>query len=208
MTNLKFESIEDFLKFKDRCPFCSSELKVSLANFVLAPNTIPFLKCRLIDNKFEFSLKHTSHSFELAADVSINSQNNIVTFALTTPVVLEQYATDYMMAKTVFESMKPYIELYCSSRKCKMKYRLCSDIFACLKIEGVYSSFKIRPFPVYMESFVIEDFWIQNDWTTGLTNIYNKLKTECEPIRTNIINLETMGKDKIINRIKTLVTFS
>ena len=203
-----FDNIDAFISHKDKCPFCQNKLRAALTNFVMSADTIPIIKCRIDNGQFHFNIKHTSHSFHISAEASINTQDNILQLQITTHIVLEQFAKDYIMAKSVFENMKPYIELYCPSRKCKMKYRMCSDIFVCLKIEGKYSSFKIKPFPVYMESFVTGDWWVHNDWINESTSIYNRNKTDSEPIRTGIINLESMGKEKVINRIKTLVTFS
>jgi hypothetical protein len=206
--NKILDNIETFINLKEKCPFCQNKLKPSLTNFVMAADTIPLIKCRLQGEEFYFNIKHTSHSFQITAQATVNIKTNILQLQLTTPVVMEQYATDYIMAKSVFENMKPYVELYCSSRRCKMKYHMCSDIFICLKREDSYSSFYIKPFSAYMESFVTGDYWVQNDWINNSANIYNRNKTDSDPIRTHILNIESMGKEKVINRIKTLVTFS
>jgi hypothetical protein len=204
---LLFQNIKEFIGVKDTCVFCRSKLKVVLTNFIKEPNGIPVLKAKVANEQFNFNIKHTTESYQIEADATIDIITNALQFKLISPIDLEQYALDYMVAKTAFENLKPHIELYCPNKKCKLKYHICSNIFAMYAGDKV-GTFIIKPLSLYMESFVVDKLWVQNDWTNNSTNIYSIDKANADPIRTSFIDLESMSKEKILTRIKTLVTFS
>jgi len=203
-----FQSIADFLKIKDQCVFCKSKMKNTLTNFTLGPDNIPLINAKSLDDRFLFEIGYVTGSYTLAASTSVDINTNILNFNLTTPVALNGYGIEYMMAKTVFENHKPHIELYCPNKKCKMKYGIQSDVFRIDRLDDSLSRFKIRPFILYMESFVLDKLWVQNDWINTCTYIYAQNNLNIEPIKVDLLNLEEMGKEKIINRVRTLVTFS
>ena len=116
-------------------------------------------------------------------------------------------STYHQHAIDIFEDMKPHIELYCPSKTCKMKYALQSDWFRCNRHMND-ASYYIRSFRLYIESFVVDNLLIHNDWLDQETLIYSKNNTRIDPIKTDILDLESMSKEKVITRIKTLVTFS
>lgn len=205
---LLFQNIKEFIGVKDSCVFCHTKLKVVLTNFIKEPNGIPVLKAKIVDEHINFNIKHTTETYQIDADADIDIATNALEFKLISPVNLEQYALDYMVAKTAFENLKPHVELYCPNKKCKMKYHLCSNIFTMIGAGRHLGSFTIKPLSLYMESFVVDKLWVQNDWTNSSTNIYSIANSNADPIRTSIIDLESMNKEKIITRIKTLVTFS
>lgn len=211
-----FINIEEFFGVKEQCVFCQSKLKIIFINFSRAADDIPIIKAKVKDGKFCFNMKHVTNSFELDAEIELDIKTNVLKFFI--PNMKEADFTkvlDYWVAQQVFENLGPHVELYCSNRKCKMKYHICTDTFK-LTRQGLpeelatenSNAFKIKYVRLYMESFVLSQLWVQNDWLYNSTNIFPKNNPNAEPIKTGLLDLESMSTDKIINRIKTLVTFS
>lgn len=204
-----FDSIEKFIALKEKCVFCQTPLKNMLTNHIRAPRGIPILKSEVIDGKLSFKLKHTTDSYQIIADGTIDTKTNLLHFQLSRPdtELTNLNALDSLVAKTAFEQMMPHMEVYCPSRKCKTKYYICGEMFK-IDVENLNGCvFRIRPFSVYMESFFTSKLWIQNDWSANCTNIYLK-NNPVNPVKTSILDLESMDKEKLFKRIKTLVTFS
>lgn len=194
-----FQSIAEFIKIREHCVFCSSKLKPVLTNFILGVS-IPIINAKVLNNKFSFNLLCTKESFSISVNVTIDIHTNILQFSI---LDIEEYE----LAKTVFADYKPHVKLYCPSKKCKMKYNISSDVFR-YDYTSEPSQLKVRPFMLYMESFVLDRLWIQNDWINNYMNIYSQVHFNAAPIRADLLDLEEMGKEKIINRVRTLVTFS
>lgn len=200
-----FSNIKEFMAVKENCPFCKTKLKIMLTNFVKGPDKIPILKAKLENDFFRFKIQHTSHTLQMSANVDLDTINNSLTFYLDS----EDPATlDWMIAKTVFENMKPYVELYCPSRKCKMKYYLSSSIITSSLMEGSTNYFIIKPVSLFMEAFVHNNLWVQNDWENHSINIYSINNYNSNPIKGPLLDLEAIGKEKILNKVRTLVIFS
>ncbi len=205
-----FKSVEEFFGVKERCVFCQSKLKIVFINFSRSVDNIPIIKAKVRENKFSFNLKHVSDSFELDVKTEIDIKTNVLKFSCTEEndpwkLDLEKDKDRQRLAQQVFENLGPHVELYCPNRKCKMKYHICSDIFKLMRDED---QLKIKSIRLYMESFVLPKLWIQNDWIFSSTNIYSTVNLDADPLRTPLLDLESLGKIKIINRINTLVTFS
>jgi len=196
-------NIADFIKIKEYCAFCHSKLNVSLTSFNLGPFQIPLFYAKLKDNQFNFTLNQTTKMFSLSAKINLNI-NSKITF--TIPDYTEDF--DYVLIKTCFADHKPHLELYCSNKICKMRYVLSSDLLHCSNYFDELNYDTIKPFNVYMESFIVDKMWIQNDWINSTTNIYVKNNMEIEPLKTKILDLNKMNKEKVINRIRNIVTFT
>jgi len=61
---------------------------------------------------------------------------------------------------------------------------------------------------VDMECFNIPKLWIQNDWINKRTKIFSTKEPDILPIETSLIIFSKTEKDKLINKIKTIVNFS
>jgi hypothetical protein len=203
-----FDSIEDFFKIKESCVFCGGKLEIIFINFSRSSNDVPIIKSKEKDGKFQFHMKHTTPGFELEANVEIDIRTNLVKFDLLNKEDRSTEILDCFLVQETFENLGPHIELYCPSRSCGLNYCISSDNFRCDSVPNEPSVWKIRSVRLYMESFVVDNLWVQNDWIFNSTNIYLRDNANTEPLRTKIMNLEGMGRDKIITRIKTLVTFS
>lgn len=207
-----FETIEDFLCIRENCVFCQRKLKCVLSSFDVGPRSLPIFNAYVQNNKLEFDFHHTSATWQINAQISIDIKSNLLSLKLNEPITTDELNTlaiDHIVAKGIFENLNPHVELYCSNRKCKMKYTLCGSMLKSDKVGDEISIFKIRPFYLYMETFELDNLWIQNDWSTHALNIYIKNKIDTAPIKyPELLDLQEMGKDKIITRIKTLVTYS
>lgn len=202
-----FNFIDDFVKVKERCFFCQTPLRVILTNFIgVHKDGIPIINSHLNGNQFRFDISQTSATFEVKAKVVIDIETSAlifenVNFRTSTPA-LDQY-----VVKQVFEDLKPHVELYCSNKKCKTKYHLCSDVFKLARLSSV-DAWMVKPFKLFLESFRSDNLNVQNDWLRKVTNIYSLKNTEADPIVVPIIDFEDMGKDKLLTRIKTIAVFS
>lgn len=203
-----FENIEEFSKIRYRCVFCGAKLKVIFINFSRSSQHVPIIKSKEKEGKFEFHMTHTIPGLTLESDVEIDVKTNIVRFDSPSRKDRSTKSLDYYYIEQTFENLGPHVELYCSSKSCGLNYCISSDHFKCESIEDDPSSWRIRNVRLYMESFVVDKLWVQNDFIFNSTNIYPQANPDCDPIRAKLINLEGMSKDKIITRIKTLVTFS
>lgn len=206
-----FTSIKDFINIQEECVFCNRKLKCVLSSFNSGPRSLPIFNYYIKDDKFQFDFKHTNATWQVNAQISIDTKYNQMTLHLIEPLQheLSTESVDHLIAQKVFEDIYPYVEIYCPNRKCKMKYTLYSDLFKFDRLDDNIFTFKIKPFFLYMETFEIDNLWIQNDWLVHSLNIYSKNKTGVLPIQySEVLNLKEMGKDKIITRIKTLVTYS
>jgi hypothetical protein len=204
MTDL-YPAIIDFLKCRESCFFCGSRLKCRLSNFIgIGDNTLPIINAPLKDSKFLFDISYTSPTFTIKAEGAIDSRTNAMIF------IMKSFDTgtpnlDETFVKQVFIDMKPHIQLYCPKKKCPYQYTVASNFFHAGTIKH---GWLILPFKMYYESFVLGNLWIQNDYANNCTNIHSRSKEQADPLIVPLQDFELMGKDKLVNRIRTLVTFS
>ena len=202
-----FTYINEFVRLKNSCVFCNAKLKIKLTNYVITEN-IPILMSSPVDGKFIFNLHYTNGSFELQTNSTIDMTTNNINFNIIMPEHNKHDYSDHDHVIEIFEDMKPHIELYSPNRFCKMKYSLKSQFLRCNNIHyGKLFDCIIRPFKLYVESFVVGNLLIHNDWNNNISNIYSRTNTT-EPIKVSLIDLQSMSKEKVMTRVKTLVNFS
>jgi hypothetical protein len=194
-------SIDEFSKIRENCVFCHTKLKPTITNFIIG-STIPVIRAKLKNDEWMFVMLCTNESFSITVNVSINSHTNELQFLINAPDT-----EDYEKAKGVLNDYMPHMKLACPNKKCKMKYSIQSDVFR-LDPTPDPSTYKIRPIILYMESFYLDRLWIQNEWLKNRMFIYSQTNINADSIKADLLNLEDMGQDKIVNRIRTLVTFS
>lgn len=216
-----YTTIASFSKIKERCFFCGGLLRCRLSNFIIMDGEVPIINAALSNDKFTFRLSRTTASYTVEASAIIYALSNQLKFKLEhlTAPSRNLYDTstssvDTMIAKETFLDFRPHIQLYCPRLKnCPFLYTISSDIF---KLSPALTSenpslnrdWIILPFQMYSESFISGHLWVQNDYLRNQTYIYARNKTDADPLITPMINFESMGPEKLLNRIKTIVVFS
>jgi hypothetical protein len=61
---------------------------------------------------------------------------------------------------------------------------------------------------MYMESFTVNDFWVQNNIMKNKLYIFIKNNPDADPIEFDRIDFDNLDKTKIIKKIMTIVSFS
>lgn len=197
-----FETIEELLKVRSNCVFCKSPLKPFLTNYFKSNKRIPFIKGIFIDNICSFDLKYLSDNKDKDIDVAgyINIQDNTLKF---NPSI---ESNDEVI--DAFIKYLPYAGLNCNNKQCKHAYYLSSEVF---NIDNRNNTCKIATLELYMEAFKFDKYWIQNNWAskTATTNIHPIIPNiNTNVITVPIIDLESQDISKILNKIKTIITFS
>ncbi len=203
-----FSNIWKFIDFRDKCVFCGSKLSPVFTSFVIR-REIPTFKSRLVDNYFLFSLKNVNrHSI-----VDVKCKLNILSNEL---FIEKQPAHTSSGNNTIelFEMHKPHISLSCDNKKCGLNYTVNSNFITCDRLSNKYVGTDfieyttIRPFFMYFDSINIGKYWVQSDYIYNTTRIVSNKNPDGDPIETPFINFELFNKDKIKNRILTVVTFT
>ncbi len=205
-----FETVKDFLSVKERCPFCNSKLKPIFINFS-RQRDVPRIKSEINGDEFSFVFTDTTTSHDIRVLICIDMANNRMKISPLPHDTVFDSKFSWLIIST-FENLGPHMELYCSKKNCKMKYCLFSTFFKCsADITDITSDervYKIKPFELLMESFSTPRLWVQNDWVGNQTSIYSNSNLTADPIKTEMLDIEALGKEKVLTRIKTLVTFS
>jgi hypothetical protein len=191
-----FNNIKDFLNIKSKCSFCQTILTPIFTNFTGLYNYIPLIVSKLNDNYFNFNLNYISCSMSVNVDINLNIINNELIYS---PI---SYPINQII--DVFESINPHVELVCCNKFCSMNYYICSNILSCKRSNS--SNLKIRPLSLGWECCNVGKFWIQN--VNNNTNIYSTINENLNPIKVDFIDFNLFGKDKLENRIKTIIAFS
>lgn len=205
--NKYFTNLDDLINYQKECAFCKNKLIPTLTNHLGLNKGLPILNAKYKDGLFKFPIKYSAHNFNLNSDVTVNCTNNLIIFDNLEgePYIgttLERAALD------VFMRLMPHIELYCSSKKCGLKYYLSSDIFNLFSNETGGNTFEVSHVRLYMECLTYSGFWIQNDLVNTQSNIYVIDNPSITPITTELLDFQSLGKEKLLKRINTLVTFS
>ena len=198
-----FSNILEFCNYKKKCIFCQNKLKVVLTNFIgLTSKGFPVLNAKPKDNLFKFYIKYDDFDDSPIEGV-IDANSNILRFNLG----VNKSLTHELLLES-FKKISPHLELYCSNRGCKANHRyyLATDVFLFDKLPD--NAFKIRHCNLYMEAFTIKNLWVQNDWTNKYLNIFNKDNPELAPLKYSNIVFDNLDKDKIVNKIMMMATFS
>lgn len=192
----QFSSLKDLIDYKLNCAFCHNKLIPILTNFTAISGGIPTLNCKYKNDFLNFDLKVSSAFINVDCQVNINCQNNEIKFS-------NNFADKSVEA---FEFIRPHLEMYCSKRVCGLKYYLSSDSLQCEK-KGDFS-YWLKPPRLYFECFNVGKLWIQNDFQNNITNIFSNTTGLPIPIQMDMLELDTMNKDTVINKIKTQINFS
>ena len=203
MTKEYFNAIDGFVKIRDKCPFCQHDITVRLRNFVSGPGNgkLSTINSRLVSDHFVFDFQYVSYSTTIKSKGTINALTNYVSFDLDYDVCTE-FDADKVIES--FDSICPHVELSCENKACKMEYYLASSIFRFEKLSGFTAL--VKPMSLEFESCNVGKLWIQNDPSRQITKIYTRGNEQ--PMQTQYLDFDLFGKDKLINRIKTLVVFS
>ena len=200
------KTIKDFLSVKGRCIFCQTALRKVLTNFIgIGKDGIPVLNTQIENDIINFNVDWTTDYYSIAAKGQLDINTNVLTF--TSDKEDATFLVADVRPLDAFSKMKPHMELYCPNKKCKMKYTISSDVFVFTNSNSPGSSWKINTPSVWMETFIIGNLWVQNDWVYSKTNIYSRNNPDANPITVDLIDFESMSKEKLLTRIKTLVTF-
>jgi hypothetical protein len=203
----KFESILEFTKFKSECVFCKTPLRIHLTNFIgLRDTGIPIVKSPLENGRFEFKIEHTTPSFKINADVFIDISKNVIMFNNFTNGELP--SIDEHVVKQTFEEYRPYVELYCPSKKCGLNYHVQGYWFKLRKVHPAAGHWLIEPFALHLEGVRVKNYVVHNYSQNKETYIYSRNNEDAQPLLIPMVDFSTMSKDKLITRIQTLVTFS
>lgn len=201
-----FDNILEFTKLKDKCLFCGSALRAELSNFIgIRRKGLPLLNSPVQDGKIHFNIKHTTESYDISADGVIDIQNNVLFFFM--PEEADTPNLDQHVARQAFDDLKPYVDLFCPNKKCKYQYHISSYILD-VKRHATLNAWNIGPIKLFLEGFHSGNLNVQNDWRKEETNIYSLLNEDAEPIKVPIIDFEEMGKERLLTRISTIVTFT
>jgi hypothetical protein len=203
---MELYSIADFICCRKSCFFCEAPLNSRLSNFMgLDDDGLPLLNSPIKDGKISFHIAHTIPSFSVEADGVIDIRTNILSLTPKNRNTITPTIDDFL-AKQSFLELEPHIRLFCSGKDCPHDYTAASNTFTVNKIRQGY--WKISTCYLYYESFVIGHLWIQNNYFFNKVYIHSIDKPDIDPLVFPIMDLKTMGKTKVLNRIKTLVTFS
>jgi hypothetical protein len=209
-----FGTIEEFIKIKDKCIFCQNSLTTiltnqSINNFVKIAELNAYVK----NNKFEFVIKYDGERLNFDAFISIDIIDNKFNYYIKSG----NYVKKDDVAR-IFIGMKPYIELVCENGNCDMEYYLQSDCLNCYDSPNAINT--IRPISLLAESFAVKDWYIYNfyhhramynayeDKQYSTTLIQSKYDPESKPLLCPRLDFEAQPKQKLIDRIKTIVVFS
>ena len=202
-----FGNILEFTKLKNKCLFCDGALRASLTNYInpRESESLPVLDATIDSSWVSFRINHTTQSYDIKADGVIDITNNKLVFGL--PPDSDMPLLDQHVAKQAFVELCPCVVLACNNRKCKYKYSISTTRLDAKRLFNM-NAWEIQPLKLLFESFRTGNSTVLNDWIFESTQIYSRLNEDAEPLRVGFINFETMDKEKLINRIKTLVTFS
>jgi hypothetical protein len=167
---------------------------------------LPDIKAPLVDGKFSFQIFHTTPRFDVRANVVVDAQTNVLLFTNYTNGELT--AVDEFTVKQTFEDYRPYIELYCTNKKCGLLYHLWSHVMQLTKVLGVSGAWSINPVGLILEGAKVKHYIIHNHWDTEKSHIYTLRNSNAKPIEVPMIDFSTMDKTRLTNRVQMLVTFS
>ena len=204
----QFDKILDFTKVKEKCFFCNGALRPRLVNFLgLRKSGLPIINSAMENNRFTFTIKHTTENYDIEAEGRIDARTNGLVFLPAdnseTPFL------DQQVIKQVFDDLWPHIELYCCNKQCKYHYYLASYKLETFKLNNI-NAFMVGPGPVklFIEQFQTGNSIVINDWMREKTSIYSSTNEDADPLITPLIDFEEMGCDKLLTRIGTIVTYS
>ena len=206
-----YENIKSFTEIRRTCPFCQRELVITMTNFTEARSgdvIMSFMK----DGLFEFKIRNApSNDLEIKAHVIVNTQYNTVSFKIDGSIDNELLDTELIynqLVRTFFDDLKMHVEVVCNNSDCDTGYYFASLPLYTKALSGKGGVFQFFNPELYMEAFSFKKFWVQNDWDENKLRVFNKEKSDSIPIEFNIIEFDSLPKEKLIHRITTMVNFS
>lgn len=192
-----FNKIQQFLEYKKYCSICGSVLTPFLKD---RNRYLSSINSKLIEGKFKFKLKYVSPTLYL---------NNKCTIDITSNQLSIKDSEDifYLMEiSRVLESMRIVIELHCTNNKCKHNYYIASTFLKYIIDSEIGIS--IANFLLDIECYNLSNFFIQNDLIKNISWVYSTNNSLTEPISIPILKINPSNKNKIFNKIKTIINFS
>lgn len=196
-----YGTIKQFIEIKDKCIFCQRPLTSLLTNLLGHMGTnIPDISAPLHNKQFEFRLKYDGEREHF----DVNATINIVDDKFLWYYNKLGYSIKEETVISVFQSMKPQIELLCENKDCGLQYCLQSD-----PIQIIYES-HVRHIGVWLETFILDNWWICNQYShlDKYTSIFSRQHPNAEPILCPRLDFESYSKGILINKIQTIVNFS
>lgn len=148
-------------------------------------------------------MEHVTPLWRINASITIDIKTNTLVFGKSG--VSDTPAIDAAMVRAAFSEMRPHIQLYCSNRKCIYQYTVASDI---IRYSQKNPGWGIDPLDLYYESFVTGNLWVQNNYINQKVCIFSRVNVDAEPITSKLLDFQDMGKNRVLNRVRTLVVFS
>jgi hypothetical protein len=202
-------TLQDFVYLQDKCIFCQSPLKIELTNGLQVDSIrLPDICAPLKNNQFTFKLKYDGERLHFDVGVCINLINNKFSFFY--------YGLDIATHKEVADalmSLSPQIELLCQNKECHSNYCLRSKS---LEIDG---NANLKLTCLAMEMFSLSHWQVCNYYPPiyGLDStlifsiesyLYDRYTNFSNAIKCDRIDFESMPPEKLVNRLRTIVTFS
>jgi hypothetical protein len=196
-----FKNANEFIGFKRSCLMCGSSLKPIVSNFTTMSGGIPSIKSNYDKNNFDFKIDYNSSTTNVNCEVIIDCQDNVVKFIEKECQLIDPQKKDIL----AFEMMDLHFENYCTNKECKHKYYISSDI---LRIDKNLTECTLKPIKLYCESFSVGKITVFNDYHNRVTNIFSNRKRSADKIEVAILDFSGLDRQKILNKVKTLVNFS
>jgi hypothetical protein len=208
-----YHNIDQLIKYRDKCIFCQTKLKTILTNHINFKN-VPTLSSKFKADQFEFSLTYNAANMDFQVDLRLDAVNNFLVF--DKPIVSEHYEKGLCEYFHVFEQvirtfndLRIHTETYCPSRKCGLKYYFSSINFYIWNATELPDKKCLIPhIQLSDECFNVGNYWVQNTIYDDKTNIYSTKHPDKDPIIQDLIDFSSLDKDKLLNKIKMLITFS
>lgn len=198
-----FNTIKELIDQQQSCPICGSSLTAFLKERARNKENIPKKQIYSINSKFknkQFEFKLDYNSFDMNINKSVTlDENNVIMFSLPAQ------ADDINDAMSVLIKLFLSIEMHCLNKKCDNNYYIMTSILKPEYNSGLGLHF--IPFFMDWECFNIKHLWVQNDHTSQITRIYNTDSISTPPITTSFLPISILNKEKIFNRIQTIVNF-
>jgi len=204
------DTIEDATKYQRKCIFCHSRLNISLAGLPKRSKDSNFKsKYGIRKKRFDFSFEHYSALGDLKADGWVDAANNFLVFD-------KPLSSDYLSPEDVFVSaVKIFndfwlrVQCYCPNRKCDRKYQFNTNTFHIHNISCSPDKKCLIP-KIYLlgETFVVGQYFVMNNLTTLKTEIYSTENMDAQPIILDPIDFSHLSAERLLNKIKTIITFS
>jgi hypothetical protein len=198
-----FTTIEDLFNEKRTCPFCGNNLIYKLTNFIgFRSNGDAIIESYEKDGIFYFELKNLVYDNYINNNVflELNIKNNKLNIKNNINDINAKYIQSF------FEKLAPHIDASCLNNRCKRKYyyNLKTSVFECtIKDMGI----DINPFRIDFEHFIINKYWVINNFKENYLKIYKK-NQESSPIIHEALDLTKIKKNKIKEKIITIISFS